>query len=1141
MLKLEFITNGNLISHTANRSTQVNFMIGSRKFLYASCVKMGSSENVAVKRRELFSANKQAQSSGGQNSLPSAGLDTSLKKNSAMVNKLKAITTDTSAKLIEELRKLQFEKFIAEYPASFMESLLKARNGADILAIVQVMSHVHQRLPSEFARSLLTELLKLVLPCQHKAKPLPSSGSSVIVDPKADQSRTNQIRLVVRIITEMTLCGVIECSWLTGKTSIVPGYAQMALLEVSDSVLVKDMLAQEGGLVYSLLWTYMHGDDKQDNAAIVSYFAKYCYADFVSVSSAYADSSAITVSQTVAKMTADLFKSYYDTAAKRYVSVHVKLNKMKSYSEDLLITRGTLTDQQKLRLEEGQALLELLTKLVSSLAESLQYTIPDLPSAEKEKGELSGITVIDPKSKLNDRADIDWYLTPWDDEEIRAFYCDIPDLMNLVNPAALMQPSQKKKKKRERKKKTEDDFDFEDDFYDEVDEEVVKSIEREQEKDEENLTSPSSKNTPSDNVDSILQSLPDLINVQLIDDAVIQFCNAMVNNRDSALTKLITTFCSVSRFRTDVLPYYSRFIASIHKYIPEVGNTVVASLLSEFRRRFRKQDPFQSEHRRKNVRFLGELAKYQICPPHLIFYCFKRLSQPEGSGGIFSNAHVLVACALLETCGRYMNRTPEIGKLFMPLVEIFEKKCKQASLESHVFMMVENALLMTNPPPPKKIEIVDKPRTLLELWVRKLIYEDLNPKSVDSVLDSLRRLPWNQKIEMKIFKKPNLQSEDAQEEPVDDAIQVFDTRGYLSKMFFKIWKIKFSNVELMADLVSGLSKYYPSFGHQLLDSVCEDVRFGMEELTHFDFYQRRILMVRYLGELYNFRVAPSELIFSTLYSLISFGHTGGKPGKSGCALDPPDDYFRIRLICELLDTCGQYYGRGSLKKALDNYFVFFEYYIKIKNPESLSLETQFAIDDLLNKLRPQWIRCKTFEEADEKLHQLQRDVHGQDLEDDGMGVEDEQAKGDDEVSSSDSDDSDDDSVSTESVSDGEDFKREAVMTGPTKEEEEQFAKEFQELMSESLASRRNEKKSVLDLAIPILSKEASASSLSSANSEPIPMMKFRVLSKGKSSHSSIAVPADSLIAQSAIKKQQELQKEKLEIKRRVLASQRENT
>ena len=38
----------------------------------------------------------------------------------------------------------------------------------------------------------------------------------------------------------------------------------------------------------------------------------------------------------------------------------------------------------------------------------------------------------------------------------------------------------------------------------------------------------------------------------------------------------------------------------------------------------------------------------------------------------------------------------------------------------------------------------------------------------------------------------------------------------------------------------------------------------------------------------------------------------------------PDDFFRLRLVCVLLDTCGMCFDRGSQKRKLDNWLVFFQ-------------------------------------------------------------------------------------------------------------------------------------------------------------------------------------------------------------------------
>lgn len=87
------------------------------------------------------------------------------------------------------------------------------------------------------------------------------------------------------------------------------------------------------------------------------------------------------------------------------------------------------------------------------------------------------------------------------------------------------------------------------------------------------------------------------------------------------------------------------------------------------------------------------------------------------------------------------------------------------------------------------------------------------------------------------------------------------------------------------------------------------------------FNQRRISSAKFLGELYNYRMVESAVIFRTLFSFISFGvNQDGSPSP----LDPPEHLFRLRLVCTLLDTCGQYFDRGSSKRKLDCFLIYFQ-------------------------------------------------------------------------------------------------------------------------------------------------------------------------------------------------------------------------
>lgn len=90
-------------------------------------------------------------------------------------------------------------------------------------------------------------------------------------------------------------------------------------------------------------------------------------------------------------------------------------------------------------------------------------------------------------------------------------------------------------------------------------------------------------------------------------------------------------------------------------------------------------------------------------------------------------------------------------------------------------------------------------------------------------------------------------------------------------MFTKPWKLNYGNVGLMAMLTNDLSRYHQEFVVSVVDQVLEDIRRGLEQ-NAYNTNQRRVATVKYLGELYNYRLLGSGIIFDTLWSLVTFGH-----------------------------------------------------------------------------------------------------------------------------------------------------------------------------------------------------------------------------------------------------------------------------
>lgn len=164
----------------------------------------------------------------------------------------------------------------------------------------------------------------------------------------------------------------------------------------------------------------------------------------------------------------------------------------------------------------------------------------------------------------------------------------------------------------------------------------------------------------------------------------------------------------------------------------------------------------------------------------------------------------------------------------------------------------------------------------------------------------------------------------------------------MHKIFVKPANIKYSNIHFLATILRELSRYHQDFCISVVDDLLERIVLGLE-LNDFKFNQRRIAEIRYLGELYVYRVVESNIIFDTLFKILSYGHgrtflcgkdilltrmTGDWPRPDVvCELDRPDDFFRIRLVCILLEICGPYYDKGATKKKLDFLLTFLQVFI----------------------------------------------------------------------------------------------------------------------------------------------------------------------------------------------------------------------
>ncbi|KAI6032951.1 ARM repeat-containing protein [Pisolithus orientalis] len=976
----------------------------------------------------------------------SSKLDHSLRRHTALIKRMRqSIGVDNHDQVLKDIDSLSLEKYTDEIAGAAVEGITRCKTDRDVWAAVEVVCSLHRRFPTSFT-PVLVNLLSSSL-----AAPTKAALSALTPDQreKEDVVRVSRQRPILRVCSELALVGVIRDSPTSSGAEWIMKVIKELLSNdpsLSSLPLLSTFLKSYGRSylgITTLQSKQMPGDaessratDEARNAAIVA-----------------SGEGEELVEQDMRDRFKRMCEGYFENVAKKLVIEHKRLQEQDRRNHEAYIRSGEIFEDRQQAYERMTKGYEKLFASCQTLSELLNLPMPALPTAAQKSDSIQIGSNIG--SGAGDDTDIAFTTSggKWEDEEERKFFEDIQDLKDFV-PKNFLGIDAEEKTDSEEKEKAEK----------EKAEEEAKNVAAELKSLETNgdvHVSNVSLAEPSEPVDStvtpipmspklsspplspqlapqgptqlltaLLARLPDATNRTLIDQAAVEF--AFLNSK-AARKRLIKFLSNVPKNRTDLLPHYSRLVATLDKYMPDIGSEVVASLEEEFRYLQRKKNVVKefSELRLKNITFLSNLTKFRVVPTHVILHILKVCLDD------FSGTNVENVALLLEGCGRFLLRSEETKERFSTMLELMRRKQSMQHFDQRQMLLLENAYYQCNPP--ERPPLVEKERTPIELFIRHLVYDVLSKKTIDKVLKLIRKLDW------------------------DDP-----TVGHsLLKVFTKPWKLKYSNISLLAMLTYDLQRYHPAFAVAVVDQVVEDIRVGLE-VNLYSVNQQRVATVKYLGELYIYRVVNSSLIFDTLWLLVTFGHPDGHPSlRQPTPLDMPDDSFRIRLVCVLLDAVGMCFDRGRQMRKLDNFLVFFQYYALCK--EELPMEVDFMLSDSLEAVRPNLSMPKSIEEAAKAVD----DVFNTVMQNAGFTQESESGEesddGDDSERPREEDDDDDDgsAAGQGSAEDERAPSPEPVVVlsaqehlGPSQEADEEFAKELAKIITESSAeSRKIDKKS----------------------------------------------------------------------------------
>ncbi|ETO10569.1 hypothetical protein RFI_26808, partial [Reticulomyxa filosa] len=232
----------------------------------------------------------------------------------------------------------------------------------------------------------------------------------------------------------------------------------------------------------------------------------------------------------------------------------------------------------------------------------------------------------------------------------------------------------------------------------------------------------------------------------------------------------------------------------------------------------------------------------------------------------------------------------------------------------------------------------------LQRYIRYLICQKLTQDNKQVVLKQLRKLPWDES----------------------------ETRDFVIATLFDVRYLKFDRIDSVAAICSGLDVFH-GIGAEIADAILEEIRLGLEE-NDFNQNQPRLTYMKYLGELYAYKLINTQVLFDTLYLLIRFGlnaqlqsldteknwqeedvivkHFGyrkldGEEQKPFLPSTEWSDLFRIQCICQLLETCANYYSKFCFIFRYDRFLLYFQQFVILKQP--LPLDIEWWVDEMFDR------------------------------------------------------------------------------------------------------------------------------------------------------------------------------------------------
>nr|CDS34146.1 myst histone acetyltransferase 1 [Hymenolepis microstoma] len=867
-----------------------------------------TSEKIILKS-ELLRENKAAKNHWPDDSFFSKK-DSTLKKNTAFVKKIRNFVESSRDALLKDFDGLNLSKYVAEVATAITEPKLKL---SDVQFMLRLCSLMFRRY-SEFG-TLLFEAWKKAFEKNKKAQNL------------------SKLRVDMVLFADLIIIGVLP--------------------------------ETESLRIFSQQLTQLTNGDKEQfaNIGLITSFLRICGDDWAGLIPRKFKILAKECGKTIRRSDfianerkvkcRALFHEYYDVVLEHLMSMGREARGVILSNRRAMFNKGEVHPD---RQEKEQQLLVTCRKFYESVALLADAMDKDPPTTVEEMTECRDdeIDELDKSSfhsssPLGDMTNF----SVFEDDDARVFYESLADLRPAINSQILFKDSAIRITPIVQQPKNDGDSSQGDATSEEIEVEKIeneiaaaaaeedavgenlvcpKTLENEERGEGENgLTTvvsdmPNSSSTasltllaaqPLDTplvpdsaeegapnakmlMDTFLNRLPNCINRDLIDKAALEF--AAVLNKKGNRRRLLNVLASVPRNRSDLLPFYARLVANLYPVAPDIGQDLVEVLKQEFRWHLHKKDQMNIDSKLKTVRYIGELAKFRIFPGSEVLNLILRLLSN------FVHHQIDMTCGLLDTCGRFLYRSPETHRRTKIYLDIINRKKLAMHMDQRYSQMIEEAIF-TCIPPERPCNFVREDLTDMQRFVRSLLHGEMTRGNYKAITAALRKLDWKDE---KLIE-------------------------YMKRLFTQCWEVRYTSLEYLSSILSFLTEFHPKFGIEVADNVIDDIRYCLE-MNDPSLHQRQRSEARFLSGMYMYLIIDLPVLYGVLYDLIGYGVSFDYMRPS--LIDPPTSVIRISMVLIILDSCHAYFKKVAKSRRVKRFLADFLYYYWWKRMHPIYLPLQ---------------------------------------------------------------------------------------------------------------------------------------------------------------------------------------------------------